>query len=84
MIKVHDSMPLILEKGQLKDWFDDRKMEQILPSGTGQLKLKAVRTAELILIMVQRRNRKMRMFVYADACPVVAIIEKDSKIIVFR
>ena len=30
MIKVHDRMPLILEKGQLKDWFDDRKMEQIL------------------------------------------------------
>ena len=30
MIKVHDRMPLILEKGQMKDWFDDRKMEQIL------------------------------------------------------
>ena len=30
MIKVHDRMPLIFEKGQLKDCFDDRKMEQIL------------------------------------------------------
>ena len=30
MIKVHDRMPLIVEKGQMKDWFDDRKMEQIL------------------------------------------------------
>ena len=30
MIKVHDRMPLILEKGQLMDWFDDRKMEMIL------------------------------------------------------
>ena len=30
MIKVHDRMPLILEKEQLEDWFDDRKMEQIL------------------------------------------------------
>lgn len=23
MIKVHDRMPLILEKGQMRDWFDD-------------------------------------------------------------
>ena len=30
MIKVHDLMPLILEKGLLMDWFDDRKMEMIL------------------------------------------------------
>ena len=38
-----------------------------------------IRTAELILIMVQRRNRKMQIFVDADACPVVAIIEKIAK-----
>ena len=30
MIKVHDRMPLILEKEQLEDWFDDRKMERLL------------------------------------------------------
>ena len=30
MRKVHERMPLILEKEQLADWFDDRKMEQIL------------------------------------------------------
>ena len=30
MRKVHDRMPLILEKEQLEDWFDDRKMEEIL------------------------------------------------------
>lgn len=29
--------------------------------------------------MVQRRNRKMQIFVDADACPVVAIIEKIAK-----
>ena len=41
MIKVHDRMPLILEKGQLKDWFDDRKMEQILHQVPVQLKREA-------------------------------------------
>ena len=41
MIKVHDRMPLILEKGQLKDWFDDKKMEQILHQVTVQLKREA-------------------------------------------
>ena len=30
MEKTHDRMPLILEKGLLMDWFDDRKMEMIL------------------------------------------------------
>lgn len=29
--------------------------------------------------MVQRRNGKMQIFVDADACPVVAIIEKIAK-----
>ena len=29
--------------------------------------------------MVQRRNRKLQIFVDADACPVVAIIEKIAK-----
>ena len=37
MIKVHDRMPLILEKGQLMDWFDDRKMEKILHQIPGML-----------------------------------------------
>ena len=37
MIKVHDRMPLILEKGQLMDWFDDRKMEKILHQIPGSL-----------------------------------------------
>lgn len=36
-----DRMPLILEKGQLKDWFDDRKMEQILHQVPVQLKREA-------------------------------------------
>ena len=49
-------------------------------SGTGSAKTRGrIRTAELILIMVQRRNRKMQIFVDADACPVVAIIEKIAK-----
>ena len=30
MRKVHDRMPLILEKEQLEDWFDDRKLEELL------------------------------------------------------
>ena len=30
MRKVHDRMPLILEKEQLEDWFDDRKVEEFL------------------------------------------------------
>lgn len=29
MRKVHDRMLLILEKEQLADWFDDRKMEEM-------------------------------------------------------
>lgn len=29
--------------------------------------------------MVQRRNRKMQIFVDADACPVVAIVERIAK-----
>ena len=29
--------------------------------------------------MVQRRNRKMQIFVDADACPVVGIVEKIAK-----
>lgn len=37
MIKVHDRMPLILEKGQLMDWFDDRKLESILQQVPGML-----------------------------------------------
>jgi len=40
-IKVHDRMPLILEKEQLEDWFDDRKMEQILHQVPIQLKREA-------------------------------------------
>ena len=38
MRKVHDRMPVILEKEQLSDWFDDRKMEQILHQVPVQLK----------------------------------------------
>ena len=30
MIKVHDRMPLILEKEQMEDWFDNEKMQVIL------------------------------------------------------
>ena len=41
MIKVHDRMPLIVEKGQMKDWFDDKKMEQILHQVPVQLKREA-------------------------------------------
>lgn len=41
MIKVHDRMPLILEKEQLEDWFDDRKIEQILHQVPVQLKREA-------------------------------------------
>lgn len=41
MIKVHDRMPLILEKEELEDWFDDKKMEQILHQVPVQLKREA-------------------------------------------
>lgn len=41
MRKVHDRMPLILEKEQLADWFDDRKMEEILYQVPVQLKREA-------------------------------------------
>ena len=30
MKKVHDRMPLILEKEQMEDWFDNEKMRTIL------------------------------------------------------
>ena len=41
MRKVHERMPLILEKEQLSDWFDDRKMEEILNQIPVQLKREA-------------------------------------------
>lgn len=41
MTKVHNRMPLILEKEQLSDWFDDRKMEEILHQVPVQLKREA-------------------------------------------
>ena len=41
MIKVHDRMPLILEKEQLADWFDDKKMEQLLQHTPVMLKREA-------------------------------------------
>ena len=41
MRKVHDRMPLILEKEQLSDWFDNRKAEQILHRVPVQLKRQA-------------------------------------------
>lgn len=41
MRKVHDRMPLILEKEQLTDWFNDRKMEEILHQVPVQLKREA-------------------------------------------
>ena len=41
MRKVHDRMPLILEKNQLTDWFDDSKMEEILHQAPVQLKREA-------------------------------------------
>lgn len=67
MIKVHDRMPLILEKEQLEDWFDDRKIEQILHQVPVQLKREAeYEQQEFILIMVQRRNGKIQIFVDAD------------------
>ena len=41
MIKVHDRMPLILEKEQLEDWFDNEKMQVILRQGPVMLKRQA-------------------------------------------
>ena len=41
MRKVHDRMPLILEKEQLADWFDDRKVEELLHQVPVQLKREA-------------------------------------------
>ena len=41
MRKVHDRMPLILEKEQLADWFDDRKMEDLPHQVPIQLKREA-------------------------------------------
>ena len=38
MIKVHDRMPLILEKEQLEDWFDNEKMRTILHQTPARLK----------------------------------------------
>lgn len=39
--KTHDRMPLILEKEQLADWFDDKKMEQLLRHTPVMLKREA-------------------------------------------
>ena len=41
MEKTHDRMPLILEKEQLADWFDDKKMEQLLQHTPVMLKREA-------------------------------------------
>ena len=41
MIKVHDRMPLILEKEQVDSWFDDNKLEGILHQTPVLLKRKA-------------------------------------------
>lgn len=41
MRKVHDRMPLILEKEQLADWLDDRKMEDLPHQVPVQLKQEA-------------------------------------------
>lgn len=38
MVKVHDRMPLILEKGQIEDWFDNEKMRMILRQTPARLK----------------------------------------------
>lgn len=38
MIKVHDRMPLILEKEQIEDWFDNEKMRTILCQTPAKLK----------------------------------------------
>ena len=38
MIKVHDRMPLILEKEQMEDWFDNEKMRTILHQTPVKLK----------------------------------------------
>ena len=43
MEKTHDRMPLILEKEQLADWFDDKKMEQLLQHTPVMLKRMPVR-----------------------------------------
>ena len=56
-----------------------RKWEQILHQVPVQLKREAEYEQQNLLIMVQRRNRKMQIFVDADACPVVAIVEKIAK-----
>ena len=41
MLKVHDRMPLILEKEQLEDWFDNEKMQVILRQEPVMLKRQA-------------------------------------------
>lgn len=56
MVKVHDRMPLILEKELLSDWFDDRKMEEILHQVPVQLKRESEYEQQSILIMAQRRE----------------------------
>ena len=56
MIKIHDRMPLILEKELLSDWFDDRKMEEILYQVPVQLKRESEYEQQSILIMVQGRE----------------------------
>lgn len=41
MAAVHDRMPLILEQGQLEDWFDNKKMQAILRQKPVMLSRKA-------------------------------------------
>lgn len=41
MAGVHDRMPLILEQGQLEDWFDNKKMQAILRQKPVMLSRKA-------------------------------------------
>ena len=38
MVKVHDRMPLILEKEQMEDWFNNEKMKTILRQVPARLK----------------------------------------------
>lgn len=41
MAGIHDRMPLILEQGQLEDWFDNKKMQDILRQKPVMLKREA-------------------------------------------
>ena len=57
MIKVHDRMPLIIEKEQFTDWFDNDRMEAILHQKPVMLKRQAEYEQQSLFLYLYRKEK---------------------------